>query len=419
MKKTVLSMALILSATIAFGQELTKAQIKAQKREAKALMVVAKDAEKLIVENPSAALNNIQACVNSPLVNNDPYVWFIAAKSRKAIVEKDNAARAAGAQIDMDKFYADCGQLIYELEKCDSLDNAPNAKGKVAPKYAEFIKEGLYENRNQMYNGGSYYYNKGNYAESYNQFAKFVSLTEHHLLKDVITPAEKVYNVNAAYNAVLCGMRLEDYQKVLAFADVALADESKAGNIYRYKATAYETLGDTVKWIELLKDGVVKFPNDPFFYQTLIQHYDTAGDKGALDTLADELIASNPSNPLFVYLKGYIAQQQNDMDTAFEWYKKTLEIDPNYVNALRNVALSYVGKAQEYSTKQSSVRLDRAQIKKDKEIINGYFKEALPYFEKLREIAPDKKELWLNGLSQCYYNLNMEDKMKEIEALAQ
>lgn len=412
-------MALILSATIAFGQELTKAQIKAQKREAKALMVVAKDAEKLIVENPSAALNNIQACVNSPLVNNDPYVWFIAAKSRKAIVEKDNAARAAGAQIDMEKFYADCGQLIYELEKCDSLDNAPNAKGKVAPKYAEFIKEGLYENRNQMYNGGSYYYNKGNYAESYNQFAKFVSLTEHHLLKDVITPAEKVYNVNAAYNAVLCGMRLEDYQKVLAFADVALADESKAGNIYRYKATAYETLGDTVKWIELLKDGVVKFPNDPFFYQTLIQHYDTAGDKGALDTLADELIASNPSNPLFVYLKGYIAQQQNDMDTAFEWYKKTLEIDPNYVNALRNVALSYVGKAQEYSTKQSSVRLDRAQIKKDKEIINGYFQEALPYFEKLREVAPDKKELWLNGLSQCYYNLNMEDKMKEIDALAQ
>ncbi len=419
MKKIVLSMAMILSATIAFGQELTKEEIKAQKRETKALMIVAKDAEKIIVENPETALANIQACINSPLVNNDPYIWFIAAKSRKAIVEKDNAARAAGAQINMEKFYADCWQLIYELEKCDSLDNAPNAKGKVAPKYAEFIKTGLYENRNQMYNGGSFYYNKGNYAESYNQFAKFVSLSEHYLIKDAITPAEKVYNVNAAYNAVLCGMRLEDYPKVLAFADVALADESKAGNIYRYKATAYESLGETDKWIELLKDGVVKFPDDPFFYQTLIQHYDKAGDKGALDTLADELIASNPSNPLFVYLKGYIAQQQNDTDTALEWYKKTLDIDPNYVNALRNVALSYIGKAQEYSTKQSSVRLDRAQIKKDKEIINGYFKEALPYFEKLREVAPDKKELWLNGISQCYYNLNMEAKLKEIETLAQ
>ena len=419
MKKIALSMALILSATIAFGQALSKAEIKAQKRQAKALMVVAKDAEKLITENPAAALDNVKACIESPLVNNDPYVWFIAAKSRKAIVEKENAARAAGTQIDMDKFYSNCSRLIFELEKCDSLDNAPDAKGKVAPKYAEFIKEGLYENRNQMYNGGSFYYNKGNYAESYNQFAKFITLTDHHLLKDAITPAEKVYNVNAAYNAVLCGMRLEDYAKVLEFADIALADESKAGNIYRYKASAYEALGDTVKWVELLKDGVVKFPEDPFFYQTLIQHYDKAGDSSQLDKLADELIASNPANPLFVYLKGYIAQQKNDMDTAMEWYKKTLEIDPSYVNALHVIALYYSVQAQDYAEKQASVNFNREQIKKDKEIISGYYKMALPYYEKLRELAPDKKELWLSGLSNCYYNLNMQDKLKEIESLAQ
>lgn len=419
MKKLALSLTLILSATIAFGQTLSKEELKAQKREAKALMVAAKDAEKLIVDNPATALDNIQACVNSPLVNNDPYIWYIAAKSRKSIVENENAARVAGAQIDMDAFYTNCGQLIYELEKCDSLDNAPDAKGKVAPKYAEFVKVALYENCNQMYNGGSYYYNKGNYEKAYAQFAKFVDLTEHHLLKDFIQPSEKVYNVVAAYNAILCGMRLEDYEKVLKYTDLALLDEAKANNIYRYKATAYESLGRTEEWIALLKEGVAKFPEDPFFYQTLITYYDKAGDKEALNTLADELIASNPSNPLFVYLKAYIAQQQGDMDTALDWYKKTLEIDPTYVNALRNVALSYVGKAQEYSTKQASVKLDRAQLKKDKEVINGYFKEALPYFEKLRELAPDKKELWLNGLSQCYYNLNMEAKLKEIEALAQ
>lgn len=419
MKKIALSMALILSATIAFGQALSKDEIKAQKRQAKALMVVAKDAEKLITENPAAALDNVKACIESPLVNNDPYVWFIAAKSRKAIVEKENAARAAGAQIDMDKFYSNCSRLIFELEKCDSLDNAPNAKGKVAPKYAEFIKEGLYENRNQMYNGGSYYFNNGDYTESYNQFAKFVTLAEHNLLKDVITPAEKTYNVTAAYNAVLCGMHLEDYAKVLKFADIALADESKAGNIYRYKATSYKELGDTVKWVELLKDGVAKFPEDPFFYQTLIQHYDKAGDSSQLDKLADDLIAANSSNPFFVYLKGYIAQQKNDMDTAMEWYKKTLELDPTYVNALHVIAIYYSVQAQDYAEKQASVNFNREQIKKDKEIINGYYKEALPYFEKLRELAPDKKELWLSGLSNCYYNLNMQDKLKEIENLAQ
>ena len=72
MKKIALSMALILSATIAFGQALSKDEIKAQKRQAKALMVVAKDAEKLITENPAAALDNVKACIECPLVNNDP-----------------------------------------------------------------------------------------------------------------------------------------------------------------------------------------------------------------------------------------------------------------------------------------------------------------------------------------------------------
>lgn len=418
MKKIVLSLAMILSLTFAFGQTLSKEELKAQKRQIKALMTVAKDAEKMILDNPQAALSNVQACIESPLVNNDPYVWFVAAKSRKAIVEKENAARAAGAQIDLEKFYISCGRLIYELEVCDSLDNAPDAKGKVSPKYAEFIKTALYENRNQLYNGGAFFFNKSNYQESYNQFAKFVDLTEHHLLKDVITPAEKSYNITAAYNVILCSKNLEDHASVIKYADVAVLDETKASSVYRSKAAAYEALGETDKWIALLKEGVVKFPDDPYFYQTLIQYYDGSGSKEALNQLADELIATSPSNPFFIFLKGYIAQQQGDSDKALEWYKKTLEVDPLYVSALRNVALSYVGKAQDYSANQASVRFDKAQIKKDKEIISGYFKEALPYFEKLREIEPDRQELWLNGLSQCYYNLNMEDKLEELDKLA-
>ncbi len=418
MKKIVLSLALVLSVTMTFAQTLSKAEIKEQKRQIKALMVIAKDAEKTLLQNPETALNNIQTCIESPLVNKDPYVWFIAAKSRKPIVEKENSARVSGAQIDLDAFYTSAKRLVYELEVCDSLDNLPNAKGKVAPKYSDFIKEALYENRNLMYNGGSHYYNKGNYTEAYNMFAKFVDLAEYPLLKDVIKPAEKPFNITAAYNAVLCAMQLEDYAKVLKYADYAMLDEAKANNIFRYKANAYQAMGETDKWLALLKEGVVKFPEDPFFYQTLIQHYDKQGSKEALNTLADELIASNPSNPLFVYLKGYIAQQQENMDEALVWYKKTLEVDGNYLNALRNIAVVYVAKAQEYSAKQATAKLDRAKLKKDKEIINGYFKEALPYFEKLRELAPDRKDLWLNGLSQCYYNLNMEAQLKEIESLA-
>lgn len=419
MKKLILSLTLALSTMVAFGQALTKEELKAQKKQIKALMVVAKDADKAILDSPESALNKVKACIESPLVNNDAYVWYVSAKARKAIVDKENAARAAGSQIDMNNLYKNCATLIYELQVCDSLDNMPNAKGKVAPQYTDFIKTGLYENRNQMYNGGSFYYNAGDFNEAYNQFAKFIDLSEYHLIKDLILPAEKMYNVGAAYNAVLCGMQMKDYNKVLKYADYALEDAKKAKNIYRYKATAYQELGKTDKWLALLKDGVAKFPEDPFFYQSLIQHYDKAGDRSALSTLVDELIASNPTNAMFPYLKGYIAVQAEDYDTATEWYKKTLEIDPVHLDALTNLGRICISKAQEYSNKQSATKFDRAKMKKDKEILNGFFKDALPYFEKVRELAPDRKDLWLNGLTNCYYNLNMSAKLKEIEALAQ
>ena len=106
------------------------------------------------------------------------------------------------------------------------------------------------------------------------------------------------------------------------------------------------------------------------------------------------------------------------IDEAVVYYKKTLEKDANYEGALANLGMCYTILAQEYSQKNSSTNIkDKAKIKKDKEVINGYFKEALPLYEKLRELQPGKVELWGTGLSNCYYNLQMADKLEEVEKL--
>ena len=49
--------------------------------------------------------------------------------------------------------------------------------------------------------------------------------------------------------------------------------------------------------------------------------------------------------------------------------------------------------------------------------LEALYKRALPYYEKARELAPDDKTLWLNGLYTCYYRLNMTEKAAEIEKL--
>ena len=107
-----------------------------------------------------------------------------------------------------------------------------------------------------------------------------------------------------------------------------------------------------------------------------------------------------------------------DLDTAIEWYKKTLEVDGKYQTALANLGRCYLQKAQIYNNENASTSIKNKQkIAKDKEVLKGYYSNALPLYEKLREIAPDRKDFWLNGLMNCYYNLNMSKELKELEKL--
>ncbi len=417
MKKIVMSIAFVLAATFAFGQELTKEELKQQKRQIKALMNIANDAEVNLLADPVSAVNSMKEVVNSPLVNKNPYVWFVTASARKAAIDAENRKRAEGAAFDETRLYTYTLDLGSELEKLEMYDNMPDAKGRIKPKYNEFLITTYAQEFGQFYNAGAYFYGEEDYAKSYDLFKMFIDASDK-LYKAGMMPKDTVNVPVAAYNMALSGMQLKDYEKVLTHVDMALSNPQMAPSAFRYKAVAHLELGDTATWLNDCLEGVKKFPEDAYFYQSLIQYYDNRNESDKLNALADELIQSNPNDPLFVYLKGYIAHQKQDIDTATEWYEKTLEVDPNYESALSNLSRCYLIKAQEYSAAQASTKVtDKKKIAKDKEILSGYYNKALPLLEKLRQQQPEKYDLWLANLTNCYYNLNMTDKLKEIEEL--
>ena len=417
MKKLVLSIALVLAATFTFGQELSKEELKQQKRQIKALMNVANDAEMNLTTDPTGAANAMRAVVSSPLVNTDAYVWYVSASAKKGIVDEENRKRAEGAEFDEVKLYSYTFELGQDLANCAKYDNAPDAKGRVKPKYTEFVTMSYAQEFGQFYNAGAYFYGKEEYNKAYELFAMFIDAADKLYLAGMM-PKDTTNVPVAAYNMALCGMQMEDYEKVLASVDMAMTNPEMAPSAFRYKAVSFLELGDTAKWLDCCMEGTKKYPKDAYFNQSLIQYYDNRGENDKLDALANELIASDPTNPLFVYLKGYIAHQKKDLDAAIEWYVKTLEVDAEYENALNNLAQCYMYQAYVYSTEQSSTNLnDRKKLAKDKEILNGYYSKALPLLEKLRELKPDEPTLWIGNLMNCYYNLNMAAKVKELEKI--
>ncbi len=421
MKKAILSLALVLSASLVSGQQLTKEQIKAQKKEQKALMLKAKEADKAITAgDPAGALNTIQPAINSPLTNKNAYVWYVACKAKKGVIDAENFKRSQGQAFNADLLYNSSYDIFDYLIKCDELDKAPNAKGKVAPKYSAEIMQMMYENRNQLFNGGAYFYNAEKYNDAFKQFDMFITTTTLEPLDTIPAVKDKELNANAAYYASLCGMQTENYANVLKHIDRAMDEPSFKENATKYKAMSQVHLGDTAAWLNTLKDGAKSFPNNAYFYQSLIAYYQEKNQPEQMTKFADEMIASNPENPLFFFVKGMVLQESDKPAEAVEWYKKTLEKDPNYESALANLGLCYTLLAQKYSQENASTNIkDKAKIKKDKEVLNGYFQQALPLYEKLRQLQPNKVNLWGTGLSNCYYNLNMADKLEEIEKVIQ
>ena len=416
MKKLVLSLALVLGASFAFGQELTKEELKKQKKEIKALMKEAANAEANIPNNPVGAANSMKHILKNKLVNQDAYVWYVSASAKQAVIANENNKRAQGSDYDEEKLYSYTHDLGKDLEMCEKCDMLPNAKGRVKPRYSEFLKASYIQQFGQFYNAGAYYYGNEEYNKAYDLFKMFID-TADKLYNLQVMPKDTINVPVAAYNMALCGMQLEDYAKVLTHVDMALANEQMAPSAFRYKTVAVLELGDTAAWLNLCKEGITKYPDDLYFSQSVIQYYDSKGEQDKLIALADELIAIDPENPLYVYLKGYIPHQKMDLDTAIEWYIKTLEVDPNYESALSNLALCYIQKAQEYDMNSTTNANNRKQLAKDKKVKDGFYNQALPLLEKLRSLQPEKTELWLTNLMNCYYNLRNAKKLQELEKL--
>ena len=133
-------------------------------------------------------------------------------------------------------------------------------------------------------------------------------------------------------------------------------------------STALKAQGDTVKWVASLKEGIQKYPDHPFFFGHLIDYYSSHNKYDEAMQFADEMLAKDPNNTFYLYVKGYLyhnmynvlKEQKKDQEASdalnkgIEYYQKTVEVDPNYAEAYSNLGLIYCLQAQDFSEKTTT-----------------------------------------------------------------
>lgn len=402
MKRVLFSMVLLMAVSFAFAQEKNVKEAKSIAGEVKPDFA---KAEQLINE----ALTN-------PETKDNAATWDVAGYIQKRINEKEMENAYLRKPYDTLKVYNSVLNMYNYYVKCDELAQIPNEKGKIKNKYRSANSKTILAERPNLINGGIQYFNLNKNEDALKYFAAYVDAAtlpmmekENLLEKDTILP-------QVAYYATLAADRVGDKDAVMKYAQYALKDKENSQFAMQLLTDAYKAKGDTAKWVEKLQEGIVKFPENQYFFANLVDYYSSSNQNDKAMQFADDMLAKDPNNKLYLYVKAYLYHNMKDYEKAIEFYKKTLDIDPAYAEACSNLGLVYLLQAQEYADKAPADINDpnyataQAEIKK-------FYEAAKPYYEKARELKPDQKDLWLQGLYRVYYNLNMGPEFEEIEKM--
>jgi tetratricopeptide (TPR) repeat protein len=278
-------------------------------------------------------------------------------------------------------------------------------KGSKADKSDE-IRIMIYGSRFNLFEQGLKYYNKNKYDSAQVIFEGCVKLY------DVINEFDTV----SAFNAGLCGELQEKWDVAEKYYSLCVkAGYNGADMIVRYSNILMEINKDE-EAIKVIQQGRAKYPKDNGLVIQEFNYYLKKGDNESAEKALNTAIKNNPRDPILYFNAGAIYGDLKKFDQAEQAYKKAIELDPKYFDAYFNLGAMYYNQGADLYNLINDIK-DNAIYEKEKQRAADFFKQALPFLEKARELKPKDRDN-LIMLRTIYGRLGMNDKYKEVnEAL--
>ncbi|GEQ86292.1 hypothetical protein ULMS_18000 [Patiriisocius marinistellae] len=194
--------------------------------------------------------------------------------------------------------------------------------------------------------------------------------------------------------------------------------ESAKGDILRSIVLIESSRGNNDKALRIMKDARAENPDDMSLIRAEADMVYRMGDMKRYEALMNEVLASDPTNPELYYNLGVSASANGDNTKAIEYYKKALELKPEYPSAQINIASVILGQEKGIVDEMNGLGMTKADTKKYdvlSEKRNGLYSQALPYLESALASRSDNVEL-VRTLMNIYSQLSMDGKYNEMKA---
>ena len=402
MKRVLVTIGLCLMTTVVFGQK--KAVSDAER--------IAKDSKPDFNE----ARTLIKGAMENAETKDDAKTWYVAGLIEDTQFSTENMKQILGQKPDEAVMYEALGNILPYFKESYRLDQLPNEKGKVKPKYTKNIKGTLNANILYYLNGGAYFFDQRNYKRAHDFFEQYLEIADLPFMKGEKAAARDSNFMIVQFYAAIAAMQMDNPQQAIKDLNRAKGTDYRRFDVYQSLCYVYDqVLKDTVGLEKTLEEGMKLFPDSSYFLNNMINvNISTKRNEQAMQLL-NTAISKSPNNPQLYFALGSLYEVGlKDEAKAEEAYKKALDLDPENPSNIFSVGRLYFNQGVSLLDKANSLN-DQNQYKAEKAKAEAMLRKALPFFEKAHKLKPEERE-YMIGLRGIYYNLSMNKEFDAINA---
>ena len=404
MKRVLLTVALCVAASASF----------AQKKVVNEAQSIAKGSNADFGE----ARTLIKGALENPETKDDAKTWYVAGFIEDQQFNTERAKQILGQQPNEPVMYEALYGILPYFQKAYELDQLPNEKGKVKPKYTKDIKSILSANHVYLFNGGAYYFDKQEYKKAYDFFNQYVEISELPMFAGTQTAEKDSTFMTVQFYAAAAASLAKDSRLAIAALERAKNTPYRQYDVYQYLCYEYgeaRTAQDSVMLEKTFEEGMQVFPDSAFFLNNLINTYIYSNRNEKALEMLNVAIQKNPNDANLYNVMGRVYETGlKDYANAEKNFQIALEKDPNLTDALSNIGRIYYNQGVNKLSEANMIN-DSKKYKEELGMAKDLFKKALPYYKKAHEAEPEKMDNMI-ALRGIYYNLNMGPELEAIEA---
>ena len=404
MKRVLLTVALCVAASASF----------AQKKVVNEAQSIAKGSNADFGE----ARTLIKGALENPETKDDAKTWYVAGFIEDQQFNAERAKQILGQQPNEPVMYEALYGILPYFQKAYELDQLPNEKGKVKPKYTKDIKSILSANHVYLFNGGAYYFDKQEYKKAYDFFNQYVEISELPMFAGTQTAEKDSTFMTVQFYAAAAASLAKDSRLAIAALERAKNTPYRQYDVYQYLCYEYgeaRTAQDSVMLEKTFEEGMQVFPDSAFFLNNLINTYIYSNRNEKALEMLNVAIQKNPNDANLYNVMGRVYETGlKDYANAEKNFQIALEKDPNLTDALSNIGRIYYNQGVNKLSEANMIN-DSKKYQEELGMAKDLFKKALPYYKKAHEAEPEKMDSMI-ALRGIYYNLNMGPELEAIEA---